>query len=127
MFHESAPDQSVRSSNYDLQLLCASWWLKIVLGFVILAICGVADLLDPRAILAVPLDRLLQSTGPSFTRTPAELRFDQRRIDRVTSIVAGTILDVLDQTARFPKRLQDRLDHLDVPPLIARANVVNRT
>src|SRR6185369_12972392 len=101
-------------------------WLKIVLCFVVLAVCGVADLLDPRAVIAVPIDRFPQSGGPGFTRAPAELGFDKRRIDRIPPIVSESILDVLDQTARLPKSLQHRLHNLDVLPFIARADVVNR-
>ena len=79
----------------------------------------------------------MQRSGGSLARRglrpPAKLILNLRGVDRVTPVVAGTILDIGNKPpprtdpgirAKLIEHIADRRHHVDVRPLIASANVI---
>src|SRR5262245_46763528 len=62
-----------------------------------LAVVARAHLLDPLRALYVPAHRLCQASLERLSRSPAELALNLARVDRVTQVVARTVLDVRDE------------------------------
>src|SRR5690606_13311983 len=75
----------------------------------------------------VPGERLLEPALERALRPPTELPADLRRIDGVATVVAGTILDELEQVLAAPGEPQDRPDDLEVLALRVAADVVDLT
>ena len=81
--------------------------------------------LPPRAVLRVPFDRLLQARFEvGVPRRPAELGAQFGRVDRVTAVVARTVLDPIERVFRLTHHLQDHAQHGDVVPLAVGADQV---
>src|SRR5215211_6006070 len=99
--------------------------LGAILGFVIIAISEISDLLNPRSILAIPVDCLFESGGPRFARPPSELSFRERWIDRITPIVSQAIFDKLNQGARLAQRVEQGFCYFEVASFVASADVVD--
>src|SRR4051812_11705839 len=94
---------------------------------IVAAICAVASALDPRRVVAVPAERVSESAFPRLARAPAELALELARIDGVAAVVAGAVADELDQRIGLVEPAQDRLDHFEIAPLVAGADVINLT
>ena len=84
--------------------------------------------LPPGAVLGVPLDGGLQSGFEvGVPRRPTELGAQLGRVDRVTAVVARTVLDPVERVLRLSHHLQDHAQHGDVVLLAVRANQVRLT
>ena len=81
----------------------------------------------PVLIVQIPVDRLTNAGVKIVFRLPAKLRLDLGRIDRITAVMARTILDVTDQAFRLVQRFQDGFDNLQVGSLIVSADIVDLT
>src|ERR1700682_5361684 len=91
------PDHSRRSP---------AWSSSPVVALVIRPILAGADPLPPAAVLHVPVDGVRQPVGESDARSPAQLGVGFGRVDGIAAVVAGAVLDVLDQLARLAQYLQ---------------------
>src|SRR5207342_2455415 len=82
--------------------------------------------LDPGAVLLIPAQGLGQTARPCFEWPPTNLPLNLARVDSVTPIVSGSILDVTNQRQGFTKGGQDRLDDLEIAARVSRPNVIYR-
>src|SRR5262245_25292636 len=58
--------------------------LHPILPRIIFAVGTRTNVIEPVAVIAVPINRFPESAFPCFPRTPVELTFDDGGIDRIT-------------------------------------------
>ena len=81
--------------------------------------------LPPRTVLRVPLDRLREARlEVRVLRRPAELGAQLGRVDRVTAVVARTVLHPIERVLVLPHHPQDHAQHGDVVLLAVRADQI---
>src|SRR6185437_11559015 len=75
----------------------------------------------PMFVVQIPLHGLVQSSFERLLRSPPELAFDTRWIDRISSIVARSVGDKLDQFSsslttgrQFIQQIADSLNNLEI-------------
>ena len=101
-------------------LVCVLLALLLVPGF-----GGGLGGLPPLAVVRVPLDGGLQTGLEVRVRgLPAELGPELRGIDRVSTVVARTVLHPVERVLALSHHLQDHAQHGDVVPLAVRADQV---
>lgn len=101
-------------------LVCVLLALLLVSGF-----GGGLGGLPPLAVVRVPVDRLLQAGLEVRVRgRPTQFGPELRGIDRVTAVVARTVLDPVERVLRLSHHLQDHAQHGDVVLLAVRADQV---
>src|SRR5207247_2975512 len=81
------------------------------------------DLFPPRGVLPVPVHRGLQGRVQGMLRRPPQLP-DLVAVQGIAAVMSGAVGDMLDQRQRLPEQFEDRLGHLLVGSLVARAKVV---
>src|SRR5947207_7449101 len=96
---------------------------RAVLALVVLAELARLDRLPPGAVVAVPVDRALHALVEADPRRPAEAAH-ARRVEGITPVVPGPVVDAPQQRPVGPGQLEDRLRDLDVLALVAAADVV---
>ena len=87
---------------------------------------------DPILIVEVPLKRFADAGFEGVGGFPAELGLDFGGVDRVTAVVAGTILNKSDEFARvaaevgaeFVDEATNELNDIDIGPFVVAANIV---
>ena len=101
-------------------LVCVLLALLLVLGF-----SGGLSRLPPEAVVRVPVDGLFQAGLEVRVRgRPTQLGPQFRGIDRVTAVVARTILHPVERVLALTHHPQDHAQHGDVVPLSVRADQV---
>ena len=101
-------------------LVCVLLALLLVPGF-----GGGLGRLPPLAVVRVPVDRLLQAGLEVRVRgRPTQFGPELRGIDRVTAVVARTVLHPVERVLALSHHLQDHAKHGDVVPLAVRADQV---
>src|SRR5882762_5530753 len=86
---------------------------------------SISDLSYPVLVRAIPIDCRSETSGEIDFGRPVPLTPDLRTVNGITSIVARTIFDVLDQRFRFSQQSQDFAHDLQVGFFLSAANVVD--
>src|ERR1051325_5059857 len=89
--------------------------------------------LHPLLIVEIPTHRFANALFELVRGNPAEFLLNLARVDRVTAVVAGTVLHERDQLARiaaetrvhFVDEIADQFDDADVGPFVVAADVVS--
>src|SRR5436190_21505240 len=115
------PCRSRRLSLLSFALAKARGVKPVVVSLIFTA----ADVLHPRLVFPVPVDRCRKSILPLHLRFPPQFRLAFCRIDRVSPVVVGPVLDKPDQVVRFIQSVENRTDDIDVVLLVSRADIVN--
>ena len=101
-------------------LVCVLLALLLVPGF-----SGGLGRLPPGAVVRVPVDGLFQAGLEVRVRgRPTQLGPQFRGIDRVSTVVARTVLHPVERVLALSHHLQDHAKHGDVVPLAVRADQV---
>lgn len=101
-------------------LVCVLLALLLVPGF-----SGGLGRLPPGAVVRVPVDGLFQAGLEVRVRgRPTQLGPQLRGIDRVSTVVARTVLHPVERVLALSHHLQDHAKHGDVVPLAVRADQV---
>ena len=101
-------------------LVCVLLALLLVPGF-----SGGLGRLPPGAVVRVPVDGLFQAGLEVRVRgRPTQFGPELRGIDRVSTVVARTVLHPVERVLALSHHLQDHAKHGDVVPLAVRADQV---
>src|SRR5690242_15318017 len=98
----------------SLQALTGVGEPELVLAVEVLPVGARGDALPPGAVLQVPSDGVIEALLEGVRGCSAEVAFGLGRVDGVTAVVAGAILNVLDEALRLAHALQDAFDDVDV-------------
>src|SRR2546425_7975064 len=81
------------------------------------------DLFPPRGVLPIPVHRGLQGRIQGMSRRPLQLP-DFVAVQGIAAVMSGSVGPMPGQRQRLPEQFEDRLGHLLVGSLVARAKVV---